>query len=163
MGFAGLPARSGAASSKTSNFTAANGSGRRLLGLRPSVPPDRTGEGGDRRRKAPAGDRYQRDLADDLRVGNEPRQDAGDGRRKLRDKADDETGGDHHLDPVLALATEADLDRESVLAAALGQVVLIFTIDPREVGLPGDIGDAHPVLLSEAMAHRERNAEPLAV
>src|SRR5260370_292792 len=118
MGFAGLPARSGAASSKTSSFTAANGSGRRFLGLRPSVPPDRTGEGGDRRRKAPAGDRYQRDLADDLRVGNEPSEDARYGRRKLRDKADAETGGDHHLDPVLALATDADLDRESVLVAA---------------------------------------------
>src|SRR5260370_32502070 len=163
MGFAGLPARSGAASSKTSSFTAANGSGRRFLGLRPSVPPDRTGEGGDRRRKAPAGDRHQRDLADHFRVGNEPSEDARDGRRKLRDKADAETGGDHHLNPVLTLAAEADLDCESVLAAALVQVVLLFTIHPRQIGLAGHIGNADPVLLPEAMAHRERDAESLAV
>ena len=78
-------------------------------------------------------------------------------------KADAEPGGDHHLNPVLTLAAEADLDRKTVLAAALVQVVLIFAIDPREIGLPGDIGDAHPVLLPEAMAHREGDAEPLAV
>src|SRR5258708_244386 len=162
MGLAGLPVRSRAATSNTSSFTAANVSIRYLLGLRPPVPPDRTGEGGDCRRETPAGDRYQRDLADDFRV-NEPSEDAGDSRRKLRDKADAEAGGDHHLDPVLALAAEADLDREPVLAAALVQVVLIFTIDSREIGLPGDIRDAHPVLLPEAMAHREADAEPLAV
>src|ERR1700719_1205151 len=99
-----------------------NGSGCwYLLGLRPPVPPNRTGKGGNRRREAPAGDRHQRDLADHFRVGNESSEDAGDGRRKLRDKADAEPGGDHHLNPVLTLAAEADLDRESVLAAAFVQ------------------------------------------
>ena len=71
-------------------------------------------------------------------VGNEASEDAGDNRPKLRDKTDTEPGGDHHLDPVLPLAAEADLDRESILAAALVQVVLIFTIDPQEIGLPSD-------------------------
>ena len=108
---------------QTSSFTTANDLRRRILRLRPPVTPDCAGERGDDRRETPARDRHQRDLADDFRVGNEPSDDAGDSRRKLRDKADAEAGGDHHLDPVLALATEADLDRESVLAAALVQVV----------------------------------------
>ena len=50
-----------------------------------------------------------------------------------------------------------------MLAAALVQVVPIFTIDPQEIGFPGDVGDADPVLFPEAMAHREGDAEPLAV
>jgi hypothetical protein len=86
-GLTGLPARRPAESSNTSSLTAANGSRWRLPRLRPPISPDRTSEGGDPRRETPAGDRHQRDLADDFRVGNEPSEDAGDGRRKLRDKA----------------------------------------------------------------------------
>jgi hypothetical protein len=67
------------------------------------------------------------------------------------------------LDPILTLAAKAYLDCESVLAAALVQVVPIFTIDPQEIGLPGDIGDADPVLLLKAMAYRKGDAKPLAV
>src|ERR1700752_771671 len=92
----------------------APGSGSHIVRLRPPVPPDRAGEGGDRRREPPAGDRHQRDLADDLPVGGPPGEDAGDGRRNLRDKTDPEPGGDHHLDPILTLAAKAYLDCESM-------------------------------------------------
>src|SRR5271168_990332 len=150
-------------SSKISSLKALNDSGCRLGRLRPPVPPDRTGEGCDGRRETSPGDRHQRDLADHLRFGNDASNDARDRRRELRDKADSEPGSDHRLDPVLALAAEADLERKSLLAAALIDVVLVFAIDPGEIGLAGDIGDTDLVLLPEAMAHRERDAEPLAV
>src|SRR5271169_4192485 len=98
-------------SSKISSLKALNDSSCRLGRLRPSVPPDRAGEGGDGRREASAGDRHQRDLADDLRLGDEASNDARDCRREFRDKADSEPGSDHRLDPVLAFAAEADLKR----------------------------------------------------
>src|ERR1700758_1209362 len=139
------------------------GSGRRLLYLRPLVPPECASESGDSGRETPARDRYQGDLADNFRVGNHPSENAGDRRRELRYKADSKPGGDHRLDPILAFTAEADLERKPVLATALVQVVLVFAIDSRKVSLSGDIGDADPVLLPEAMTHRECDAEPLAV
>lgn len=36
----------------------APGSGSHIVGLRPPVPPNRAGEGGNRRREAPAGNRH---------------------------------------------------------------------------------------------------------
>src|SRR5271155_2784288 len=150
-------------SSKISSLKALNDSGCRLGRLRPPVPPDRTGEGGDGRREASTGDRHQRDFADDFRLGNEASHDAGDRRRELRDKADSEPGSDHRLDPILPLAAEADLERKSLLATALVNVVLVFAIDPGEISFASDVRDAHPVLLPEAMTHRKRDAEPLAV
>jgi len=86
-----------------------------------------------------------------------------DRRRELRDKADTEPGGDYRLDPMLALAAEADPKREALLTAALIDVVLVFAIDPGEISLAGDIGDADPVLLAKTMAHRECDAESLAI
>src|SRR5271168_3511429 len=150
-------------SSKISSLKALNDSGCRLGRLRPPVPPDRTGEGCDGRRETSPGDRHERDLADHLRFGNDASNDARDRRRELRDKADSEPGSDHRLNPVLALAAEADLERKSLLAAALIQMVLVFAIDPGEIRLAGDIRNTHPVLLAKAMARRERDAEPLAI
>src|SRR5271163_373981 len=155
--------RGRATSLKVSSLKALNGAGYLLRRLLPSVPPDRSGEGGDCRREASAGDRYQGDLTDNFRVRNHPSEDTGNRRRELWDKTDPKPGGDHHLNPVLTLAAEADPDCESVLAAALVQVILIFTIDPQEIGLPSDIRDADAILLLETVTHRERDAEPLAV
>src|SRR5271169_1434686 len=150
-------------SAKTSSLKALTGSGRRVLRLRPLVPPDCASEGGDHRREAPARDRHQGDLTDNFRVGNHPSEDARDRRRELRDKADPKPGGDHRLDPILPLAAEADLEREPLLATTFVQMVLVFAIDSRQISLPGDIGDADPVLLPEAMTHWESDTEPLAV
>ena len=50
-----------------------------------------------------------------------------------------------------------------MLAAALIQIILVFAIDPGEISLTGDIGNADPVLLSKAMPHRECDAEPLVI
>src|SRR5271163_3294865 len=149
--------------SKTSCLKAPNRSSRHLLRLRPLVPPDCSNEGGNHWRVAPARDRHQGDLADNFRVGNHPSENAGDCRRELRDKADPKTRRDHRLDPILPLAAEADLEREPLLATALVQVILVFAVDSRKISLPGNIGDADPVLLPEAMTYRERDAEPLAV
>src|SRR5258708_8392775 len=150
-------------SSKISSLKALSDSGYRLGRLRPPVPPDRTGEGGDGRREAPTGDRHQRDFADDFRLGNDASHNAGNRRRELRDKADSEPGSDHRLDPVLSLAAEADLERKSLLAAALAQMVLVFAIDPGKISLTSDIRNTHPILLAKTMAHRERDTEPLAI
>src|SRR5271167_579579 len=128
--------------SKTSCLKAPNRSSRHLLRLRPLVPPDCSNEGGNHWRVAPARDRHQGDLADNFRVGNHPSENAGDRRRELRDKADPKPGGDHCLDPVLALAAEADLEREPLLATTFVQMVLVFAIDSRQISLPGDVGDA---------------------
>src|SRR5271156_3826859 len=150
-------------SSKISSLKALNDSGCRLGRLRPPVPPDRTGEGCDGRRETSPGDRHERDLADHLRFGNDASNDARDRRRELRDKADSEPGSDHRLDPVLTLAAEADLERKSLLAAALVQMVLVFAINPGKISLASDTRYANPVLLAKAMAHRERDTEPLVI
>ena len=150
-------------SAKISSLKALNDSGCLLGRLRPPVSPDRTGEGSDGRREASTGDRDQRNLADHFWLGNDASEDAWDCRRELRDKADYEPGSDHRLDPVLPLAAEADLERKSLLAAALVQMVLVFAVDPGEISLASNIRNADPVLLMKAMAHRERNAEPLAI
>src|SRR5271155_2862957 len=133
-------------SSQIGSLKALNDSGCRLGRLRPPVPPDRTGEGGDGRREASTGDRHQRNLADHFRLGNDARNDARDCRRELRDKADSEPSSDHRLDPVLALTAKADLERKSLLATALVQVVLVFAVDPGEISLAGDIRNTNPVL-----------------
>src|SRR5258708_20394298 len=147
-------------SSKISSLKALNDSGCRLGRLRPPVPPDRAGEGGDGRREASTGDRHQREFADDFRLGNEASHDAGDRRRELRDKADSEPGSDHSLDPVLPLAAEADLERKSLLAAALVQMVLVFAIDPGKISLTSDIRNTHPILLPKTMSHQQPHTEP---
>src|SRR5260370_4942057 len=116
--------------SKISSLKALNDSGCRLGRLRPPVPPDRAGEGGDGRREASTGDRHQRDFADDFRLGNEASHDAGDHRRELRDKADSEPGSDHSLDPVLPLAAATDLERKSRHTAARVRMVLAFAVVP---------------------------------
>src|SRR6266446_7829836 len=55
-------------------------------------------------------------------------------------------------------------EKDAIAFSGQGRVpVLIFAIDPGEIGLPGNIGNAHPVLLPEAMTHRKGDAEPLAV
>jgi len=73
------------------------------------------------------------------------------------------SGCDHHLDPILAFALEADTGREPMLAQSVGEVISVFAVDPTQVCLPGDINDRDTVLLFKPMAGREGDAEPLAV
>src|SRR6516164_2358359 len=123
----------------------------------------RADEGKYRGREAPPRHRDQRNLARDFGVGYGLRPHAGDGWRKFRQKADTEAGGDHHLDPILAFALEADAGREPMLAQSVGEIVAVFAVDPPQVGLAGNIDDADPVLLLESMPDGKRDAKSLAI
>src|ERR1051325_6042553 len=131
--------------------------------VRPTMGPDRAHEGQYRGRKPSAGHRHQRDLAHDFGVADRLRAHARDRRRELGQEADAEPGGDHHLDPILALALEPGPNGEPMLAQPIGEVVAVFAVDAPEIGLAGDIADADPVLLLTAVPGPKGDAKRLAI
>ena len=52
---------------------------------------------------------------------------------------------------------------DALLLAQLAQVILVFAVDPQQIGLASHIFHAHPVLGREAMAGREGEQKALAI
>jgi len=61
---------------------------------------------------------------------------------KIQAESNPEPGGDHHLDPVLALALKPDPHGKAKRPELVGEVIAVFAIDPPQAGFPGDIRDA---------------------
>ena len=77
---------------------------------------DRADEGQHRGRKPPAGHRDQRDDPNDFRFADGLSANPRDGRRKLGQETDAETGRDHHLNPVFSFALKANT-RTAIIGA----------------------------------------------
>src|SRR5262249_59689933 len=109
-------------------------------------------------REAPAGHRHERHLADDLRFADRLRPNTRYRGGKLGQETDTKPGGDHHLDPILPLALESDLRRQTLFAQTLGKIVAVLAVDAPEIGLASDIGNSNTVLLLQPVPCRKSNA-----
>lgn len=114
-------------------------------------------EGEGRRREAPAGYGYQRDLARHVRFDDLPRLDAGNGDGTLPGEAQAESTGNHRLDPVLALAAVNDRRPDLALAADRADMIVILAIGARDHRLALDLFERHGIELAEAMPRRKHH------